>query len=111
MERKKKVQYRLYAALTTAEIIKEIAPFRFSRATSNYALVYTDKRMKAPWVRMTEADASRLTSADYNWLNDCNLLIAAHNLSANEAEVAQNMSQKIDLFERALKEEREKLEG
>lgn len=109
MKKSAKQKYRLFALPMSPEIFAIVEKQRFSRVSSRYALVYTDRRAPKGAVPVEEKDCARLSVEDQAWLSDCNALLIAESIREKETEIAQGMSRRLDLLENALKEEKKNL--
>ena len=101
-------KYRLFALPYTAETMKEAERERFVRATADYILIYTNKRKKPEnCAEITENEVYRLTGPETMWLYDCNVALILEETRKNAGAVAQNLSDRLDELEAALKRQRE----
>ena len=101
MDKRKK--YRLYAMPVNAKSVDMAQNERFSRATAWYVLIYTDSDT-APEnsVEIDENEVNRLSSADRDWLLECNMELIVEDAKAREKEIAQSIGEKIKQLEIAL---------
>ena len=80
MKKSAKQKYRLFALPMSPEIFAIVEKQRFSRVSSRYALVYTDRRAPKGAVPVEEKDCARLSVEDQAWLSDCNALLIAESI-------------------------------
>lgn len=95
----KKKTYRLCALPTTAETTAEVEGQRFSRITADYTLVYTAGRVPTGGIKLTEADASRLTAADRRWLDDCNAVLIAEQIAKDKPRILSKLNDLLNTIE------------
>ena len=103
-------KYRLYALPATEETVRKAEKARFSRITVDYVLIYKIGRMDNA-VEITESEAHRLTEAERQWLQDCNLALIAEKTKDNMSGILMSLSQKVDALEKALAAQKLKEEG
>lgn len=103
-----KKAYRLYALTLTQANVERAYGERFSRITRGYVLVYTQGEAPENSAEIGIEEINRLTKADLDWLSDCNFLIFADAAKENEAQIAGDLSKRMDILESALKAEKEK---
>lgn len=109
MQEVEKTAYRLYVLPTEPETISYAEENeRFYRITPRYALIYTSGEIHLRHAEITSAEIKRLSDADMSWLRDCNLALLAEAARENEGAIAQDMSNRLDRLEAALKTEAEK---
>ena len=90
-EKNEKIVYKLYAARTSNEIIRRAEVERFTRVTADYTLIYSDNdKIMENTLRGIEytiiegEDAKRLSTADKDWLMNCNFAIIAEEAIKNK---------------------------
>ncbi len=109
---KKVKKYRLYAIPYSLENVEFASEFRFSRVTSDYILIYTQKaRMNIPVGKAAEVkenDISLLSKMDGAWLFDCGLSLFA-DIAANQSKDSiGKLSEMVSRLEEELEAESRK---
>jgi hypothetical protein len=108
MARKK--TFRLYAAPFSAQALNALRKAPYVRASAEYILVYTDRKMPedVQAVEIKDEDAKRMTSEEAEWLFNANVEILARETKAQSKEVLSGLSVRIANLEAALRAEKEK---
>lgn len=96
-----KREYRLYLLPLDESGLRIAVAERFSRITSKYVLVYSENQIEKS-VEITEKDLKRLSSAEKDWLFECNIAIIAEETERNAPNIIKMMSEKLDLLDEEL---------
>lgn len=80
---------------------------RFSRITADYTLVYTDKKSPKGGVRLTDADAHRLTAADRRWLDDCNAVLISEAIARDKPRILSRLNELLNDIETNIRKQEE----
>ena len=112
-EKNEKLTYNLYATRTTEAVIEAVSAMRFARITAGYTLVYCEDentmRKTFPFIEYTiikDEETNRLSSADKEWLMNCNFTIITEEALKNKEIVLQNMTDALDALEAELEKRR-----
>ncbi|MEG1492296.1 MAG: hypothetical protein RR394_08585 [Oscillospiraceae bacterium] len=109
--RGKKVNYRLYilsdAPLPGEKIVLALG-YCYSRITSDYILIYTDKGKPEGAVLLRESELSGLSAEDLTWLLNANLSIAADFAEKHRLSVEKGQETFLSEFSRELSLERQR---
>lgn len=103
----KKKTYKLCAMPTTVETTLAVERQRFSRITADYTLVYTAGKIPPGGLKLTEADASRLTSADKRWLDDCNAVLISEAISKDSPRILSKLNDLLNTIESNIQKDHE----
>lgn len=99
---------RLYAGPTTAEATARTKGYRFSRITAFYILIYTDKEPPKSFIEITEDEAHRLTTADRQWLNDCQTALVLEHVQREKPKIVDKLNELLNIVESITNNERAK---
>lgn len=112
-EKKKKITYRLYVTRTTEEVINAATDLRFVRITPKYTLIYSQNKNimqnifhSIDYTIIGDEELPRLSSADKDWLLDCNFTIIAEEAVKNKDLILQNMTDALKVLEQELEKNR-----
>lgn len=97
-------KYRLFAVLHTADNVDYASSFRFSRVTTDYILIFEQRKKLNPPDGMyaelaKEEDLKKLSEQDRQWLDDCVRFIFFNivaNHSKNDVERLTNMVSRLE---------------
>lgn len=117
-KKKKKITYRLYVTRTTEEVINAATDLRFVRITPKYTLVYSQNKNimqnifhSIDYTTIGDEELPRLSSADKDWLLECNFTIIAEEAVKNKDLVLQNMTDALKVLEKELEKNRNDTEA
>lgn len=117
-KKKKKITYRLYVTRTTEEVINAATDLRFVRITPKYTLVYSQNKNimqnifhSIDYTIIGDEELPRLSSADKDWLLECNFTIIAEEAVKNKDLVLQNMTDALKVLEKELEKNRNDTEA
>lgn len=99
---------KLYALPYNEKSVKVAMGERFSRISVGYVLLYTDAEAPEGSVEIGEADAHRLNTREREWLRECNFILLSEAVKANAEKIAEDMRERVERLELALREERKK---
>ena len=110
---KKRIRkYRLFATSYALENVEYASSFRFSRATPDYILIYTQKSKLVPpsgrAVEVKENDISLLSKMDKAWLFDCGMSLFADIAARHKKEDVDRLTNMVDRLEEELEAESRK---
>lgn len=117
-KKKKKITYRLYVTRTTEDVINAATDLRFVRITPKYTLVYSQNKNimqnifhSIDYTIIGDEELPRLSSADKDWLLECNFTIIAEEAVKNKDLVLQNMTDALKVLEKELEKNRNDTEA
>ena len=103
-----KTRHRLWAAATNENSIAAAEKARFSRIGIAYVLIYDKHKPKLEnVVEVAEKEINALNAAEAQWLWDCNVILISEETAKNRKEIMASIDAKLDVFEAALKRQRE----
>lgn len=109
---KKLRKYRLFAFEYSLENVEYASSFRFSRVTTEYILVYAQRKSLRPptgkAAEVKENDISLITKMDEAWLFDCGISLFADIATRQKKEDADRLNEMIDRLEEELETESRK---
>lgn len=101
-------KYKLYAIYTKHLAKDELKGFEYFLVANNrYALVFTDKKLTAPYKQIQ--DGVTLEKNERAWLTECKLKVNAKAVKENESEYSEILNEFAIALEKELKAEQEKL--
>lgn len=100
-------KFRLYIAKPSQRAIKNAKKYDYHMITPEYILVYADTTGISGF---NQINAENLCKRDLEWVNVCNDQIIREEIE-NKCEVSDGMMGFLDRFQKALEEEKQKLEG
>lgn len=100
-------KFRLYIAKPSQRAIKNAKKYDYHMITPEYILVYADTTGISGFAQIK---AENLCKRDLEWVNVCNDQIIREEIE-NKCEVSGGMMGFLDRFQKALEEEKQKLEG
>lgn len=109
---KKVKKYRLFATTYSLENVDFASSFRFSRATPDYILIYTQRaRLNPPSggaVEIRENEINRLSKMDEEWLFDCGISLFADIATRQKKEDVERLADMVNRLEEELEIESRK---
>lgn len=104
---KSEKKYRLYIGQPT---VKLRTKYQFYSVTSGYQLAYSDKPIEGMSVVPLEKE-KRITAQERDWLRRCKVEINIAAIKAQEKQYAEALNQMLDLIEKDLQSEAEKVKN
>ena len=101
-----KKRFRLYAMKATEETVAAAASERFSRITASYVLIYKNGKKPENSVEIAGGSLRVLSSAEREWILDCNTLLILEATAKKGSEIRAAVSEKISVLERELEAQR-----
>lgn len=89
-------KYRLFALKYGRSAMEIASRERFSRATPDYILIYSDQDGPEGAVEITEAELGRLSASDSQWLFDCNAALISEETERRMPEILAELSRKLE---------------
>lgn len=111
MAETQKTAYRLYAMSLSRKNVEYATSQQFSRVTTDYILIYTEKAKPKGALDISGEDIEKLCDEDRRWLCGCNIIILAKQIDWEDPSLIRNLSESMEELEQELRDKKEELDG